>query len=102
MYLVECIQFTVYQTNIMQKWETAKRLHVVYSTGSVKELKKLVMRRNPEATVRQSEGVSLARVMAMNITEVKSFLGLLGEVIKENKLLNQLGKIFNVDESGLQ
>jgi hypothetical protein len=60
------------------------------------------VRRNPEATVRHFEGVSLARGMGMNITEVKSFLGLLGKVVEENNLLNQLGKIFNVDESGVQ
>jgi hypothetical protein len=60
------------------------------------------LRRNPEATVRQPEGVSLARGIGMNIAEEKSFLGMLGKVMEENNLLNQPGKIFNVDESGLQ
>jgi hypothetical protein len=60
------------------------------------------LRRNPEVTVRQSEGLSLASGMGKNITEVKSFFGLFGKVMEENNLLNQPGKIFNVDESGLQ
>jgi hypothetical protein len=57
----------------------------------------LFLRRNPEVAVRQSEGVSLD----MNITEVKSFFGLLWKVMGKNNLLNLPGKIFNVDESGL-
>jgi hypothetical protein len=60
------------------------------------------LRRNTEVTVRESEGVSLARRMGMNITEVRSFFGLLGKAMEENNLFNQPGKIFDVDEGGLQ
>jgi hypothetical protein len=62
----------------------------------------LFLRRNTEVTVGQSEGVSLTREVDMNITEVKSFFGLFRKVMEENNLLNQLGKVFNVDENGLR
>jgi hypothetical protein len=56
----------------------------------------LFLRRSPDLTVRLSEGVSVARGMVMNRTEVKSFFNLLGKVMKEDGFFNQPGRIFNV------
>lgn len=60
------------------------------------------LRRNPELSVRQAQGLSLARANGMNRENVASFFATLETVMRENELFDHPENIFNVDESGLQ
>ncbi|KAJ3639912.1 hypothetical protein Zmor_003240 [Zophobas morio] len=63
---------------------------------------KLFMRRNPTLSIRQSEGVSLARAEGMNKEEVQQYFQLLTKTLTDHDLLNKPLSIFNMDETGLQ
>lgn len=63
---------------------------------------KSFLERNPDLSVRQSEGLSLARAQGMNRVDVAAFFALLERTLTENDLLNKPSKIFNMDESGLK
>lgn len=58
--------------------------------------------RNPELSIRQSEGVSIARAKGLNKRIVNVYFELLGDVLKENGLIDKPGNVFNMDETGLQ
>lgn len=60
------------------------------------------LRRNKELTIRKSEGLSLARAQGMNRDDVGQFFNLLLQILTENDLLDKPGKIYNVDETGIQ
>ena len=60
------------------------------------------LRRNPELTVRKSEGCSRPRTEGMNKTEVSNYFNLLQKVLAENNLLDKPGNIWNADETGVQ
>lgn len=60
------------------------------------------LERNPELSVRQAEGLSLARAQGLNRAEVKKIFDLLLEVMMEHDLLDKPDRIFNMDETGVQ
>lgn len=60
------------------------------------------LERNPDLSIRQSEGLSLARAQGMNRLEVANFFELLANVLTENNLINRPSNIFNMDEAGIQ
>ncbi|KAB0804493.1 hypothetical protein PPYR_01463 [Photinus pyralis] len=60
------------------------------------------LRRNPDISVRKSEGVSIARSQAMNRQEVEAYFELLRTTLEEHNLFDKPGHIYNMDESGLQ
>ncbi|KAJ8932540.1 hypothetical protein NQ314_014590 [Rhamnusium bicolor] len=60
------------------------------------------MKRHPELAVRKAQGLSTARAKGMTRQECAKYFELLGNVLRENNLLNTPQKIFNLDETGLQ
>lgn len=58
--------------------------------------------RNPNLSVRKSEGVSVARARGMNRKCVDEYFKLLEKIINENGVAEKPGNIFNMDETGLQ
>lgn len=60
------------------------------------------LRRNPILTVRKPEGMSLCRAEGMTRDRVNSYFDLLRNVMEENNLFDQPGRLFNMDETGLQ
>lgn len=58
--------------------------------------------RNSELSIRQSEGVSIARAKGLNKKVVANYFKLLGDVLKDNGLFDKPGHVFNMDETGLQ
>ncbi|XP_044764486.1 MFS-type transporter clz9-like [Coccinella septempunctata] len=62
----------------------------------------LFLKRNPELSIRKSEGVSQARSMGLNKKNVSDYFSLLQNILIEHNLLDNPGNIVNVDESGLQ
>ncbi|CAH1995203.1 unnamed protein product [Acanthoscelides obtectus] len=58
--------------------------------------------RNPDLSIRQSEGLSLARALGMNRLEVANFFKLLKHVLLENNLIDRPSNIFDMDEAGIQ
>jgi len=60
------------------------------------------MNRHPELAVRKAQGMSTARAKGMTRQECTQYFELLGNVLRENNLLNTPQKIFNLDETGLQ
>lgn len=58
--------------------------------------------RNPDLSIRQAEGLSLARAKGMNRDEVGRFFELLRNILTENKLIDRPANIFNMDEAGIQ
>lgn len=58
--------------------------------------------RNPDITLRKSEGVSIATSAAMNKDEVHTYFTMLEKIMEEHDLFNKLVSVFNMDESGLQ
>lgn len=60
------------------------------------------MKRHPELAVRKAQGLSTARAKGMTRDECAKYFKLLGDVLRENNLLNTPQKIFNLDETGLQ
>lgn len=49
------------------------------------------LRRNPELSIRKSEGLSLARAHGMNRNDVQEFFNILLKIYEENDLLNNPG-----------
>lgn len=60
------------------------------------------LERNPELSVRQAEGLSLARAQGLNREEVNKMFELLLQVLIEHDLLDKPDHIFNIDETGVQ
>lgn len=60
------------------------------------------LERNKDISVRQAEGLSVARAQGMNRQEVGAFFKLLEEEMTKNDLTDKPENIFNVDESGIQ
>ncbi|KAJ8929032.1 hypothetical protein NQ314_018343 [Rhamnusium bicolor] len=60
------------------------------------------MKRHPKLAVRKAQGLSTARAKGMTRQECAKYFELLGNVLRENNLLNTPQKIFNLDETGLQ
>lgn len=60
------------------------------------------MKRNPELSTRQSEGLSLARAYGVNREDVKYFFDLLTKLYEKNDFANHPEDIYNMDESGIQ
>lgn len=60
------------------------------------------LERNPVLSVRQAEGLSVARAMGLNREEVDKMFNLLTEVLSEHGLLYQPERIYNMDETGVQ
>ncbi|XP_018567995.1 tigger transposable element-derived protein 6-like [Anoplophora glabripennis] len=60
------------------------------------------LRRNPEIRVRKAEGVSTARTLGLSKTVVKNYFELLENLMRSNDLFDKPGRVFNVDETGLQ
>lgn len=60
------------------------------------------LERQPKLSVRQAEGLSLARAQGLNREEVNKMFKLLLQVLTEHDLLDKPDRIFNVDETGVQ
>lgn len=58
--------------------------------------------RNPDLSVRKSEGVSVNRALGMNKKVVGNYFDLLEKTVVDNNLVGKPGNIFNLDETGLQ
>ncbi|KAL0850501.1 hypothetical protein ABMA28_012293 [Loxostege sticticalis] len=58
--------------------------------------------RNPAITIRQAEGLSVARAKGLCREEVANFFTLLIKVLTEHDLLDKPDRIYNMDESGVQ
>ncbi|XP_018562484.1 uncharacterized protein LOC108904417 [Anoplophora glabripennis] len=63
---------------------------------------KLFLRRHPTLSMRVAQGRSIARSLGMSHNEVDPYFKLLGETLEKHNLLDKPGKIFNMDETGLQ
>lgn len=62
----------------------------------------LFLKRYPELSIRKAEGVSIARALGMCKERVGDYFQLLKDVMTTYNLINTPGKIYNVDETGLQ
>ncbi|XP_072392148.1 uncharacterized protein [Diabrotica undecimpunctata] len=60
------------------------------------------LRRSKQLSVRKSEGVSAARALGMNKTDVSAYFTLLKNILNEHSLMDKSGSIYNIDETGLQ
>ncbi|XP_054706771.1 uncharacterized protein LOC129216581 [Uloborus diversus] len=61
------------------------------------------LRRNPELSIRQAQGLSLARGEGINKESVDHFFFLiLSEVFEEHEFFTRPGSIYNMDETGCQ
>ncbi|KAI5635189.1 DDE superfamily endonuclease domain-containing protein [Phthorimaea operculella] len=60
------------------------------------------LKRNPEISIRKSEGVSLARCEALNREEVNAYYDILYKILEDYDLFDKPSHIFNMDESGFQ
>lgn len=60
------------------------------------------LRRNPELSVRQSQGLSVARSEGMNREAVSEFFKLLSNTFEENQFFTKPGHVYNMDETGCQ
>lgn len=63
---------------------------------------KSFLTRHPGLSVRKPEGLSLARAVGMNRDEVGQYFELLTKLLTDYDLLKKPGRIYNMDESGLQ
>lgn len=63
---------------------------------------KSFLERNTELSIRIAEGLSVAKAQSLNRAEVDRFYGLLLEVLTQNNLLDKPGRIYNMDETGVQ
>lgn len=63
---------------------------------------KSFIERNPELSIRQAEGLSVARAKGLSREEVNNFYDLLIKVLTDNDLLDKPERIYNMDESGIQ
>ena len=60
------------------------------------------LERNPDLSLRQSKGLSVARGQGLSREEVQGFYDLLQKIMTEHQLFDKPGNIFNIDESGIQ
>ena len=60
------------------------------------------MQRHPNLSVRQAEGLSVARAQSLNRETVSAYFEVLKKTLVDNELIDKPGHIFNMDESGLQ
>ncbi|XP_022829248.1 uncharacterized protein LOC111358362 [Spodoptera litura] len=60
------------------------------------------LERNTELSIRQAEGLSVARAQGLNRDEVNKMFELLLKVMTEHDLLNKPDRIYIVDETGVQ
>ena len=60
------------------------------------------MERHRDLSVRQAEGLSSSRALALNRETVQGFFDLLKRTLIEHELIDKPGHIYNMDESGLQ
>ncbi|CAB3236377.1 unnamed protein product [Arctia plantaginis] len=63
---------------------------------------KSFIERNPELSIRQAEGLSVARAKGLSREKVNNFYDLLIKVLTENDLLDKPERLYNMDESGIQ
>lgn len=63
---------------------------------------KSFIERNPELSIRQAEGLSVARAKGVSREEVNNFYDLLIKVLTENNLSAKPERLYNMDESGIQ
>lgn len=88
-------------------FQFAERLKIIHRFNKTTEKAgydwmQMFLKRNPDITLRKSEGVSLARSQALNRVEVDAYFKLLEQVLTENDIIDKPNCIFNMDESGLQ
>jgi hypothetical protein len=60
------------------------------------------LERNKDISIRQAEGLSVARAQGMNRKEVEDFFNILEKQMIENNLVDKGENIFNMDETGIQ
>ncbi|KAJ0180122.1 hypothetical protein K1T71_004713 [Dendrolimus kikuchii] len=60
------------------------------------------LERHSELSVRQAEGLSVARVQGLNRKEVDKMFKLLLQILTKHDLINKPDRIFNIDETGVQ
>lgn len=60
------------------------------------------LERNTELSIRQAEGLSVARAQGLNRDEVNKMFELLLKVMTEHELLDKPDRIYNIDETGVQ
>lgn len=63
---------------------------------------KSFLERHPELSIRQAEGLSIARAQGLNRDEVNKMFELLLKVLTENDLIDKPDRIYNTDETGVQ
>ncbi|XP_063230419.1 uncharacterized protein LOC134535276 [Bacillus rossius redtenbacheri] len=85
----------------------AERLNVNHRFNKVKaeagyDWFQSFMERNPDISLRQSQGLSVARAHGLCREEVDEYFALLEEITITHSLFDKPGNIFNVDESGIQ
>lgn len=88
-------------------FELAEKLQVKHPFNKTKgkagyDWLKLFLSRHPDLSVRKAEGVSTTRAEGLNKTVVHNYFTLLDGVLTKYQLFDKPGKIFNIDESGLQ
>lgn len=91
----------------MIAFQFAEQLKVKHKFNKSKEKAgydwlQMFLRRNPDIVLRKSEGVSMARCLAMNRVEVNTYFSLLEKTLIDNDLMSKPNCVFNMDESGLQ
>lgn len=59
-----------------------------------------LLRRNPELSVRQAQGLSVARGEGMNKESVSHFFQILSELYEKNDFFTRPANVFNMDETG--
>lgn len=88
-------------------YKFAEKLNIQHKFSAVKEMAGFAwlqsfLERNPELSVRQAEGLSLARARGMNRQDVNEFYKLLETTLTDYELLEKPSHIFNMDETGVQ
>lgn len=95
------------QTICMLAYQFAEKLKLKHKFDNEKQSAgnawfKSFIERNPELSIRQAEGLSVARAKGLSREEVTNFYELLTKVMTDNGLLNKPERIYNMDESGVQ
>lgn len=88
-------------------YQLAEQLQIKHRFNKEKEKAgygfiRLFLSRHPEISIRKSEGVSLARLTAMNKPEVDAYFNLLESVLMNDGEMLEPSHIFNMDETGVQ
>lgn len=88
-------------------FDLAEKLKIKHNFNTRKRMAgypwfELFIKRNPELSIRTTEGVSSARALSMNKKDVDQYFALLHDILVQHNLLNKASHIFNVDETGLQ